>query len=184
VLLTGGVSQWVFNRNIGYSTSYGVIEATEVPIAPATGFSGTRGDIICTELFPVKPGDIWELQCWVLRFNIAAVPPYLAFFNASGAFISSSLDADKLPIVTDANFSMPILQWQNLQSYRRTFAFVRVPPGAATARFAVRLFVTSPNPGQTGHSLRILMPFAGKSYCTSEAALRASPLTFVSDWNG
>jgi hypothetical protein len=184
VLLTGGVSQWVFNRNIGYSTSYGVIEATEVPIAPATGFSGTRGDIICTELFPVKPGDIWELQCWVLRFNIAAVPPYLAFFNASGAFISSSLDADKLPIVTDANFSMPILQWQNLQSYRRTFAFVRVPPGAVTARFAVRLFVTSPNPGQTGHSLRILMPFAGKSYCTSEAALRASPLTFVSDWNG
>lgn len=184
VLLTGGSSQWVFNRSIGYSVSYGVIEATEVPIAPATGFSGTRGDIICTERFPVVPGDIWELQCWMLRFNIDALPPYLAFFNAAGNYIASTLDADRLPIITDAGISMPVLQWQNLQSYRRAFAFVRVPPGAATARFAVRLFVTTPQAGLTGHSLRILMPFAGKSYCKSEAALKASPLTFLSDWNG
>lgn len=166
---------------------YGSIIWTESTVGAYTD----RGFVFWDDPFPVVPGDVWELQCWLYLFRVFPFGPGLLYFDAAGnsvgtswddghAYWASSLPADHLSYTGV----------DSLAQYYRQGAYCLIPANAVQARWAYRIFPAPGGdlfgwPSGSSSEARIAMPFAARSQSrTIEAAIaQAGPATF-SNWNG
>jgi hypothetical protein len=164
---------------------YGVIGVAEISVGKPTG---QRAILRSIEMIPVSPGDTWELQAWVAAFGFDPIVPALQYHDANGAFIGASWGAGALPLVSSQDvFSVRRLPGVQGRIYRQCYAYVVIPPGAASARWALPLvaYTGVPNlPEYDDPIAFVAMPFAARCSITSAASLRANPLTYLSNWNG
>lgn len=182
IYLGGGAS-----RPDDRPTPYGSVIWTETTVGAYTD----RGYVFCDTAFPVVPGDVWELQCWLYLFRVFPLGPGLLYFDETGASVgtswddgrnywSSSLPANHLSYTGDISLS---------QFYRQS-TFCVIPSNTVQARWAYRIF---PAPGgdlfgwPVGSSAeaRIAMPFAARStFRTIEAVFSEAAESRLSNWNG
>ena len=178
---TSGSDQLFITYQGVVANGYGVVGVAEIsPGAP----TGQRAILRCTERIPVSPGDTWEVQAWVAAFGFGPIVPALQYHDLNGNFIGSSWQAGALPLVSSQDVeSFRRLTGEAGRPYRQFYAYVVIPPGAASARWALPLV------HQAGTSFGdpaafVTMPFAARCSITSAASLRANPLTYLSNWNG
>jgi hypothetical protein len=179
-ITVSGSNQLVVTYNGLTDNGYGVIGVGE--LSPGTP-TGQRAILRCTEMIPVSPGDVWEVQAWVRAAGFGPVVPALQYHDANGAFIGASWSAESLPLVSSQDVESPRRLTGRGAIYRQFYAYVVVPPGAVSARWALPLV------GQTGTIYvdpiaLIVMPFAARSSIASAASLRANPLLYLTNWNG
>jgi len=158
------------------ASGYGAAGVAEIG---AGSPSGTRAFLFASELIPVSPGDVWELQAWAALFGFSASPSLL-YYNAAGVNIAASWDS--LPLVSSENVeSFASLSGEGNRIFRQLYRYVVIPPGVASARWALPLT----RGGAAGDPAAfVTMPFAARCSIASEASLRANPLTYLTSWNG
>ncbi len=159
------------------ASGYGSIGVAEIGAGATTG---TRAFLFCSELIPVSPGDVWEVQAWAALFGFNAQPSLL-YYDAAGNNIAASWDSPWL--VSSQNVeSFAFLSGESGRIFRQLYTFFVIPPGVASARWALPL--SRPAGAAGDPAAFVTMPFAARCAIASEASLRANPLTYLTSWNG
>jgi hypothetical protein len=141
---------------------------------------GQRAILRCSEMIPVSPGDVWEVQAWAALFGFSALPA-LQYHNAQGTFLGASWSS--APLVSSENVESPrALSGDANRRFRQLYAYIVIPPGVVSARWAFPLSRPVANPNAP--AAFVTMPFAARCSIASEASLRANPLTYLTSWNG
>jgi len=156
---------------------YGGAAVAEIGAGSPTGL---RAFLYARELIPVSPGDVWEVQAWAALFGFTALPGLL-YYDVDGNNIAVSWNST--PLVSSDNVeSFARINGVAGRIFRQLYSYLVIPPGAASARWALPLYRPVANPDAPGAF--VTMPFAARCSIASEASLRANPLLYLTSWNG
>lgn len=185
-----GISPWIISSSTTPVSNLGYAPAFYTPaggralmiehLGTGNGNSAVYADVNYQDPIAVKPNQRYQLSLAYGNYR-SVVHTYIQWFTSAGAHISYSF-----PI-----FTIPLMEFGaggSLEAYIRTGAFVKSPPGAATAVITIRkietsasftnsvFFFTKPFFAVATEDQTILSPYVAGS---GQKALHASVVTTV-----